>query len=57
MEIIDFKLVAIVMLFVILLSIQFTLNRILVLLKEIKMEMKRGKVDFNEVREDEIRRY
>lgn len=57
MEIIDFKLVAIVMLFVILLSIQFTLNKILVLLKEIKMEMKRGKMDFNEVREDEIRRY
>ncbi|WAW15320.1 hypothetical protein [Peptostreptococcus equinus] len=57
MGIINFKVVAGVMLFVILLSIQFTLNKILVLLKDINKEIKLGKRNTDGVIEDEVRRY
>lgn len=40
MEIINFKLVAWVMLFVVLISIQLTLNKILLLLREIRDRQK-----------------
>lgn len=40
MEIINFKLVAWVMLFVVLVSIQLTLNKILLLLREIRDKQK-----------------
>lgn len=40
MEVINFKLVAWVMLFVVLVSIQFTLNKILLLLREIRDKQK-----------------
>ncbi len=40
MEIINFKIVAWVMLFVVLISIQLTLNKILLLLKEIRDRQK-----------------
>ena len=40
MEIINFKLVAWVMLFVVLISIQLTLNKILLLLREIRSRQK-----------------
>lgn len=40
MEIINFKLVAWVMLFVVLISIQLTLNKILLLLREIRDRLK-----------------
>ncbi|WP_455105260.1 hypothetical protein [Peptostreptococcus sp.] len=40
MEIIDFKIVAWVMLFVVLISIQLTLNKILLLLREIRDRQK-----------------
>mgnify|MGYP000865553624 len=40
MEIINFKLVAWVMLFVVLISIQLTLNKILLLLREIRDKQK-----------------
>lgn len=48
---IDFKLIAVVMLFVILLSIQFTLNKILVILKDIRRDLRSG------IKDDEVRRY
>ena len=40
MEIINFKIVALVMLFVVLISIQLTLNKILLLLREIRDRQK-----------------
>lgn len=48
---IDFKLIAVVMLFVVLLSIQFTLNKILVILKDIRRDLR------SRVKDDEVRRY
>ncbi len=55
---IDFKLIAVVMLFVILISIQITLNKILVILKEIKRDIRnREDSKIYGVNSDEIRRY
>lgn len=42
---IDFKLIAVVMLFVILISIQITLNKILMILKDIRKDIKYKDVD------------
>ncbi len=57
MEIFNFKLIAVVMLFVILLSIQITLNKILVILKDIRRDIKIRNNDFFDDREGSRRRY
>ncbi|MBC2578648.1 hypothetical protein HLB30_08965 [Peptostreptococcus russellii] len=57
MEIFNFKLIAGVMLFVILISIQITLNKILVTLKEIKRDIRIRNDDFLEDREGSRRRF
>ena len=57
MQIFDFKLIAGVMLFVILISIQITLNKILVILKDIRRDIKMRSNDFFDSREGPGRRY
>ena len=57
MQIFNFKLIAGVMLFVILISIQITLNKILVILKDIRRDIKMRNNDFFDSREGPGRRY
>ena len=45
MDLINFKLIAVVMLFIILISIHLTLNKILLVLKEIRDNIKAGGFD------------
>lgn len=57
MEIFNFKLIAGVMLFVILISIQITLNKILVILKDIRRDIRIRNDEFFDSREGPGRRY
>ncbi len=57
MEIFNFKIIAVVMLFVILLSIQITLNKILVILKEIKRDIRIKNNNIFENRDGKEKRY
>lgn len=57
MEMFDFKLIGVVMLFVILISIQITLNKILVTLKEIKRDIRNRNTDFIDRHEGTRGRY
>ena len=57
MQGIDFKLIAGVMLFVILISIHITLNKILVILKEIKRDIKIRNNEYFEMKDGPGKRY